>query len=205
MVSKNTIVGIVGAVILTGALAGIMYYENSTFEGTPYENPADAYAITWKEASGSMADETKTGADGTATAVTRAIEVRNLKSVTFELSWTDDESAMSGSDELVIKVTAPSGATATYTPGQSASGTSSPLTVTANLNEMPENVILEAESEADAKAKAGGDNGSGIWTIEVTVNVNSALPMLPIDTGNDWTLKTSYAYFDPVAEKGIKG
>lgn len=195
MVAKDTIIGIVGAVILVAALTGVFYYEGSSAEGA---DGANEYDLTW---------DTRTtdgpGVDGETqeeetTTETLTVEAANITEATFTLTWTDDTGS---ADTFNVTVTSPAGET------ESASGDSEELSVTfENINTVPPDGTVSGDSEEDARSQAADQytatRGQGDWTVEITCeNAGDANPVgtgpaIEEDDGNSWELASELTVYE---------
>ena len=116
--------------------------------------------------------------------VTFDIREHNITSLTVRLTWTDDElvGPLGRRDDLLtLRVEGPS---ALDEPPEEVSGTTGELVLTFDLASVP----------TDDEAKNLGDydftNATGDWSITVSVS-----PRGLRDSGNDWTVTVSYAYY----------
>jgi hypothetical protein len=198
--NKDTVVGILGAVILVAAMVGIFYYEGTQSPqavagGGPGTGP---FAVAWKTNTTSLPDLTGQSAEGDAGSpqVVRVAQ-SNITKVEVVLTWTDDV-ANSGPDQFQLTVRSPSGQTL------NASGDSGSVSVLFNpVNAVPDVNRTGGASEAAAEAALAPQytktNGTGDW--QVTVGMGEAgdvvvppgtpaCPTLPAvcDTGNGWTV-----------------
>lgn len=190
--NKDTVVGILGAVILVAAMVGIFYYEGTQAPGAT-GTPGGGGAGGAGSGAFRLANATLTGGSGNlAAGGTQDISVnvtqQNVASTTFTLTWTDEANLpQNAPDEFRIVVTPPGGGAP-----REATGTTSPLTVSfTNVNGQP----------ASATA-APSTNGTGTWmvTVElVTVGQPGGLPLpgqVPVsDQGNSFDLAASASYW----------
>lgn len=182
--NKDTVVGILGAVILVAAMVGIFYYEGTQAPtgvangpGGPATNPSVRANLTTVDGPKLSSDGSQPAGPGVTKNVT--INQSGVRKVEFTLTWTDDNSAAPGGpDTLKLTVTPPSGAGATAKSDSKDTGT----------------ITLSFENLTAA--------ASGQWavTVEVTSTGDQAPPVpspipLPIsDTGNSWSLATKVGY-----------
>lgn len=194
MVTKDTIIGVVGAVILVAALTGVFYYEGSSAEGA---GGGSQWDVTW-------ATETEEGpsADGSTdedetTEETLAVSATNMTDATFTLTWTDDQGSP---DTFNLTVTSPTGET------RSAEGDSEEISVTfEGVNEVPEEATVPGDSESEAREQAASQytskRGQGDWTVEIAcVNAGDTDPVgagepIEEDTGNSWELSSELTVY----------
>ncbi|HWG92107.1 MAG TPA: hypothetical protein VNZ52_14755 [Candidatus Thermoplasmatota archaeon] len=195
---RDTVVGIVGAVILLGALVGILYVQAASA-------PKDLiYTVAWTSQGGALAPVEGTLTDGDTLTERVPVEVANLTEVTFTLTWTDNEN--SAPDSFTLTVTTPSGRQLPAT-----SRTDGTITVTAtaaDLNPSPTTGQVAAKDEAEAQRKLAQQHtstlGQGEWTVAITLDARDNVPATPVgvpvvprDTGNAFTLNVAYKTYAP--------
>lgn len=184
--NKDTVVGILGAVILVAAMVAIFYYEGTQVPGGT--GGAGGTGGTGGNALYRTANATGPTASGQNTEeVTVDIAQQNLTAVEFLVTWQDD--ANTDPDTFRVTVTGPDGQNATGEGSDGAAGI--PVRVSP---------IATIPNAANAPATTAG---SGTWTISVElVNVGQVggLPLpgqIPVsDQGNAWDLSTALTYFE---------
>lgn len=189
--NKDTVVGILGAVILVAAMVAIFYYE-----GTQVPGGTGGAGGTGGGAGGNALYRTSTAAGPTASGqnteeVTVDITQANVTAINFTLTWTDDV-AQSDPDTFRVTVTGPTGTTYEGT----AEGSDGGEGVVVRIS--PINSVPAAANAAPATL------GQGTWTVSVELvgagQVGGApAPPVPIpgvtDTGNAWDLATDVETF----------
>lgn len=203
MERNDKIVILIAAAIVVIAGIGIFTWSG----GAPDEDSytiIQEYKVTvgWKENTATFSSEDTT-ADGETTEVTKEIDEGNLMSVMFNLSWTDDKAGLFGlkADTLKLEVTPPTGSS--KSDEKEAAEGSIPLTFDVSSMPAPETWTVKAESKEEAREMAlqlarenATDEKTGSWKAAVTVNVGRFITK-GFDSGNDWTLKGSYSYYEP--------
>jgi hypothetical protein len=140
---------------------------------------------------------------------TEMIDKGNVKSITFNLSWTDDRMTFlkrMGLDRLTLEVTTPDGRTISET------NTSAPITGDGTISLCiatdiipPESSFnsVKANNEKDALAKLQLPpyNQDGWSGKEIKINVSVQIGEIRLlkkirDKGNDFELKITYQYYD---------
>ncbi len=191
---KDLIVGIAGGVILIVALLGIIFYQD---DGAAAYGGLNVYEAKWNEETvthtfvGESLSE-KASADHPFTVPANAARVE------CTLSWTDDESTVSSADSFKFDLV--DNVAATAASDEKNSGEiilfSQILDSTPGL---PKGGAVVAETEGDARDAVLAANsstvGMGNWRCKVTLSSVGNLPMLPVDTGNDYALTVKVVYY----------
>ncbi len=200
--NKDTIVGIVGAVILVGAMVGVFWYEGTQASALG----AERFAVNFPNQAGSFPEVKGSTLEGQSTTQTISVDRANLTSLEFSLAWTDDE-AGTAADQFILTVESPDGSIS-----RSKGPATSPISVaidSATLGQAaPEPKTENGRNEADAASRVAaahtGTAGNGNWT--VTIEMSQAgkgtcapqpvgCPAGQGDTGNSWTLKVAYTAY----------
>lgn len=182
--NKDTVVGILGAVILVAAMVGIFYYEGTQAPSGVATGPTTPGAPPGGSANLTVSDGPRLASDGSQPAgatVTKNVTINQtgVRRVEFTLTWTDDASQPPGGpDTLKLTVTPPSGAGA---------GAKSDERNTGSIALTFENLTAAA---------------SGQWmvSVQVTSTGDPATPVpppvpLPVsDTGNSWAVATKVSH-----------
>lgn len=186
---KDTVVGIVGAVILIAAMVGVFYYEGTSADITGAGG--SGWAVTWT--TGTMGGPTADGdtQEGQTSSETLTISAANLTKIEFTLSWTDN---VGSADEFRLVVHPPGGGAP-----KEVTGSQSPLTVVfEDLNAVPTQDEVGGSNEGEARARLAGAHtktgGTGEYHVEVTL-VSAGDQMDPTgtiviqaDDNNAWSL-----------------
>jgi hypothetical protein len=203
MLSKDAMVLIVGVIILAIALTGVVLWEPDEEE---QQETLTSYTLKWEENdriitldSGQINDRNDVNLETT-------IDTANLMKVEFSLQWTDDYEGQrrNFSDLFHIDISAPGGTTATFYPGSSDQGWTSPLIVKAVLNEIPSDVTINATDMDPVTAAIENnttENGRGDWTVNINVDIHRPLWALLRNRNDDYTLTLNYTYYTPLVEE----
>ncbi len=222
LATSDTVVGIIGAVILTGAMVAVFYYENQAGTDAPGASigtGAETFTFVYEEATTRAIDaetqaELAVGATRTHTFQVPAYAYN----VSATIEWTDGDQPIgglgqtaSGPDEFKITLISPSGVR--YDPQE---GTS-PLTsfhfhaTEVDVTPPQTTVVVRGDDAAAAEtqlAESTADaHGVGTWTVEVNmtnVNDNTGRPV-GADAGNDYTLTVVYEHWKPVLQTAATG
>ncbi len=200
MVAKDTLIGIVGAIILVAALTGVFYYEGSQANGAA---GSQAYDVAWssRTVNGPGADGYLE--EGNSEDVELNITTRNLTTATFVLEWTDDTG---DPDRFRVTVTSPDGA---FT--NTSEGNSGRITVTIpGVNSVPPETTIYANTMDGAREKAAdkytATRGVGTWVVTVELvnagdfNPAGTGPPVQEDEGNTWELTSELEAYQPNLE-----
>jgi hypothetical protein len=174
--NKDTVIGIVGAVILVGAMVAVFVYERNSPAAQQAAAAANGGAFSLVTAAGPSAkDSVALGASKDATI---SIARQNLTNATFTLTWT----AGSGKDTLSLMVMGPDGL-GSMTATKSDTGK---VTVTVPI--------------PNAAPTPGSPTTKGVGDWKVTVKFESADPGLPVsppvnppvgtDSSVSWSVST---------------
>lgn len=184
-VKKDTIIGIVGTLILLVAMVGVFRYEASQGAGS-------SFAVDWPVSETAAAALTGRTTEGESQQDGVAIDRANLTKVSFVLEWTDDVQG-SAPDRFNLTVVAPDGTT------RSAEGDAGEVVVTfEGLGNPPPGVQVLGANEAEVSARMARqystNGGAGTWNVTIKLltagDQNAPVGNLAIqaDNGNDWTL-----------------
>ncbi len=140
------------------------------------------------------------------------ISEENVKSITFNLSWTDDRMTFMkrmGLDSLTLEVTMPDGIyyfTETSTSAQITGAGTISHTIIKDI--IPPDTPIEAVDEQDAQAQLRDKSYfDDSWTDQdISINVSVQIGELRIlkklrDQGNDFELKITYEYYNGVLKE----
>jgi hypothetical protein len=180
--NKDTVVGILGAVILVAAMVGIFYYEGTQSPSTVAVGGTGPFAVTWKSDMTSLAAVTGQSPLGQGASKTVNVSAMNLTKAEFTLTWTNDPSPGPGPNHLTLAVKTPDGRTF------NASSNTGTVTVSVTpINPVPSVNRTGGNAEADAQAALASaytaTNGTGTWTVTVTYDAaegqTAGLPLPP--------------------------
>lgn len=193
--NRDTLTGILGAVVLVAAMAGVFLYERGQFQ---------EYALDWQMSeTGTQDFPGSTLQEGNSDSHTVIIEDGTLSRVRATVTWTDD---VGEPDTLNVDVEGPGDEMA-----GSDSGSSSPLEATADVTEAPSMATASGRTAADAEEQAANavasEAGQGTWTITVTLESAPGEPDdgIPVteeaaDGSQSYSLTVAWDVWDPVAQ-----
>jgi|GEM_PF-3746216 len=120
----------------------------------------------------------------------------NLTFIQFELTWEDNREGIvrNLSDQLTMTIDPPPGAQAKFHPTDTLEGCTSPLRITATLNDIPSDITLPKLGMDEVRQKIKGyatSNGKGIWEVNLSIIARDLL-----DWGNEICLIVTYGYYE---------
>jgi hypothetical protein len=211
---NDKIVIIVAVVVLVFAGVGVAMYQSPQ----PINNLSSSitteksYDINWRLQNGSLNTISEFAGKKSPYQGTVMISEENVKSITFNLSWTDDRMTFMkrmGLDRLTLEVTMPDGIyyfTETSTSAQITGEGAISHTIVKDI--IPPDTTIEATDEQDAQTKLVDKlYFDDSWTEKgITINVSVQIGELRIfkkirDKGNDFDLKISYQYYNGVLKE----
>jgi hypothetical protein len=206
---NDKIIIIVGVVIIVIACVVVATYQSPKTPETYSSNTSSekSYDVIWTERNGTPITISKFVPKKSPYEGTVTIPEGNLKSITFNLSWTDDRMTFfkrMGLDSLTLEVTTPDGVTFTET------NTSAPITgevtitytvVTGIIPPDPSSIKANDEKTAQAKLKEKPYYDDSWSNKNIKINVSVQIGEIRIlkkirDKGNDFELTISYQYYD---------
>ena len=216
MVSSDTVVGIVGAVILTGAMIAVFVYENADDgdTGEPFlgDGP-NRYEFTYQTATVTVQDGTGGNMLGPGQSQTWTFEApAYVFDMEARITWSETGvtgPVPSGADQFRIELI-----NTTDDVVESDEGRTSPLAAahghgtTGDDDTRPPqmNVTVMAEDEAQAEQillnSTKGEHGVGTWTVRVTLlDTGSEATDPQADSGNDYAITIQYGFYKPVLQE----
>lgn len=188
--NRDTAVGIVGAIVLVAAMAGVFFYERSQFS---------SYEVAWQAQEAGTASDDGSLDEGASQDHTFTADGEGLSTVRVTLTWTDD---VGQPDTFEVTVQGPNG---TYS--DSDDGASSPLEVEVPIHEAPDTTTATGRSLEDARDQANASatwtDGTGDWTVTVTL-VDAPGEQTPVggqetdpDGSQEYELAFSYERWEP--------
>lgn len=225
MATSDTVVGIIGAVILTGAMVAVFYYENQAGDpgaGAAVGEGAEAFTFTHEQTTTTLIDAEGQASLGEGTSRSHDFQVPAWAyNVTATITWTDDDqpantalgTLVSGPDEFKITLISPSGVR--YDPQMDTSGSLTSFhfhAIAADVTPPSMTVAARGDDEADAlanlEASTADAHGVGSWTVEVNMtNTNDDTgrpagqdPPVGQDAGNPYALTVKIEHWKPVAQ-----
>lgn len=186
--NRDTAVGVVGAMVLVAAMAGVFFYERSQF---------DTYQVDWSQQA--AGGETQTGDldEGNSQSHSLTVDAERLSTVSVALSWSDD---VGEPDTLELVVQGPNG---TY--ADSIEDSSSPLELAFDVHEQPDVSTATGRSLEDAReqvnASTSWTNGTGEWTATVTLvdapGQQAAGQQMSADGSQEYEVALTYEQWAP--------
>lgn len=219
MVSSDTVVGIVGAVILTGAMIAVFYYENNTVDdgGAIIGEGGNVYTFQYEQ-------QNETPVESKTVTVS---QVGGSQDVTFDLpayvfnvhavvTWSETgdqapDPLASGMDAATVQLLNEGGTELDKQTGRSGElmvhhGHDDP----ADTNTTPPQMTVQVrgdspeDAEANLKNETEGEDahGVGTWTIKITLDdTGDSGTAGQTDTSNDFTVTVTYSYWAPVLQQ----
>jgi hypothetical protein len=212
---NDKIIIIVAVVILVIAGVGIaMYQSPKTSSSIPPSTTTGetSYNVIWTIRNGTLNTISEFAGKKSQYQTTIQIPVENLKSITFNLSWTDDHMTFMkrrGLDSLTLEVTTPDGVTFTDTNTSAPKTGYGMITQTVSTGIIPPVSSIKANDENSAQAILKGKTYyDDSWTNKnININVSVKIGEIRIlkqmrDKGNNFDLKISYQYYDGTLNEG---
>ncbi|PKK86655.1 MAG: hypothetical protein CVT48_00040 [Thermoplasmata archaeon HGW-Thermoplasmata-1] len=206
------VAGIAAAAVVIIALSLVLAYFYGDFGmvGSSEEIGAQGsdYLITWQSVQKPAGSSSWYSEESESREVEFKIDDYNVRDVTFNLTWEDDETDLTDYDSFSLVVYDPKGA-------QVASGSSSDgkITMRIDVYSLPPAMTVNADSEAGAINETNrifppNSLGKGTWRAVVKLDDTGSplnqLPVsspLPLDEGNSWKLEAAYRVNEPMAKK----
>lgn len=207
---NDKIIIIVAVVILVIAGIGVaMYQSPKTTSIFPTDMMGEqSYNVTWTVRNGSLGTISEFAHKNSKYEDAVKIPHGNVKSVTFNLSWTDDYMTFlrrMGLDTLTLEVITPDGMTSTQSSKSASVTGQGTITLTVNTGIIPPKLPIKEETENDAQQKLKTPPYyDESWTdkeiiIGVSVQIGEIRPLKRMrDKGNDFELQITYEYYDGV-------
>jgi hypothetical protein len=205
---NDKIIVIVAVIILAIAGGAIAMYQSPKTSNVPPSTLTSqkTFDVIWTPRNSTMNTISDFAGKKSQYQTTIQIPVGNLKSITFNLSWTDDRMTFMkrmGLDSLTLEVTTPDDRTFSET------NTSAPITGEGTITHTVSTGIIPPVSSI----KADGEKNAQImlkeepyydesWTDkDISISISVQIGELRIlkkmrDKGNDFELKITYQYYD---------
>lgn len=211
---NDKIVIIVAVVVLIFAGVGVAMYQspNPTIDTSSIITSEKSYDVIWTLKNGSL--NTISGFAGKKSPYQGTVMISdvNIKSITFNLSWTDDRMTFMkrmGLDSMTLEVTMPDGIYYFSETSKSAQVTGEGnISYTIIKDIIPPDTPIEAVDEEDAQVQLQDQSYfDESWTDkDISINVSVQIGELRIlkklrDQGNDFELKITYQYYDGVLKE----
>jgi hypothetical protein len=210
---NDKIIIIVAIVILVIAGIGVaMYQSPKTTSILPSGMLGEkSYDVIWTVRNGSLSTISEFAHKNSKYEGAVMIPHGNVKSVTFNLSWTDDHMTLlrrRGLDSLTLEVTTPDGITSQQTNTSARLTGKGTITLMVNTGIIPPQTAVKADTEKDAQEKLKiPPYYDDSWTdkqilIGVSVQIGEIRLLKKMrDKGNDFELKITYEYYDGVLKE----
>jgi len=207
MRKNDKIIIIVALVILIIAGVGVaMYQSPKTTSNLPSTTTSEkTYDVIWTIRNGSLDTISDFVGKKSQYETTAMIPEGNVKSIMFNLSWTDDRMTFMkrmGLDRLTLEVTTPDGVTFIETNTSAPITGEGTITYSVSTGIIPP-VSLEANDEqiAQAKLKEKPYYDDTWANKDININVSVQIGEIRIlkrirDKGNDFELTINYQYYD---------
>jgi len=209
---NDKIIVIVAVVILVIAGVFIAMYQSPKTSNVPPSTITSekTYDVIWTLRNGTLDTISEFAGKKSQYQGTAMIPEGNVKSITFNLSWTDDRMTFlkrMGLDSLTLEVTTPDGRTFTETNKSAPITGDGTITYTMTIGIIPP-VSLKATDEktAQAKLKEKPYNDDSWTNKDIKINVSVQIGEIRIikqlrDKGNNFELKITYQYYDGVLKE----
>jgi hypothetical protein len=205
---NDKIIIIVAVVILAIAGAGVAMYQSPKVTSPPPSTITGEknYDVTWTVRNGSLDTISEFAGKKSPYQGTVMITEGNVKSITFNLSWTDDRMTFMkrmGLDSLTLDVTTPDGQTFSDTNTSAAITGEGTISYSISTGIIPPVTPIKAnnDKEAQGKLKSAAYYDESWANKNININVSVQIGELRIlkkirDKGNDFELKITYQYYD---------
>jgi len=212
---NDKIIVIVAVVILVISGVGVaMYQSPKTSSVLPSTLTSEkTFDVIWTQRNGTINTISEFAGKKSQYQTTIQIPVGNLKSITFNLSWTDDHMTFMkrmGLDSLALEVTTPDGRTFIVTNTSAPITGEGTITYTVLTGIIPPVSSIKADDETSAQAKLKGKPYyEDSWTNKnIKINVSVKIGEVRIlkkmrDKGNNFDLKITYQYYDGALKEDI--
>jgi hypothetical protein len=205
---NDKIIVIATVIILVIAGVGIaMYQSPKTSSVLPSTLTSEkTFDVIWTQRNDTMNTISEFAGKKSQYQKTIQIPVENLKSITFNLSWTDDHMTVMkrmGLDSLTLEVTTPDGRNFMETTKSAPITGEGTITYTVSTGIIPPVSSIKADDEKNAQAKLKNKPYyDDSWTNkDIKINVSVKIGEVRIlkqmrDKGNNFDLKITYQYYD---------
>ena len=192
--NKETLTGLLGAVVLVAAMIGVFFYERGQFH---------EYDVTWQQAPSETAQQAQgaTLSTGEAADHTFTLQAPSLATVEVTVTWTDDGG---DPDTFQVLVEGPDGRSG------NAQGSQGELVVEVPVAETPTATSAVGRNEEAARemllSQVATGQGQGTWTVTVTLEAapGATTPVggaeTQADGANDYEVTLQPLVWDPVLE-----
>ncbi|MBU0498151.1 MAG: hypothetical protein KKC68_06825 [Candidatus Thermoplasmatota archaeon] len=202
---KIIIIAAVAVIIIAGV--GIAAYTPEDVKETYAPMMGNSYTITWNTASSNSETISGSASKDAVKKVTYMLDQKNIKSITFNMSWTDDKATLLnrfGLDTLELKITAPDGTEERAQATSAKKTKQGKVSITMMVNSRPPTIdVIQANSSTEAEIKAENNPSSEKFTkeefdlaISVLIGEKRILKKF-MDKGNGFKIDITYEYYYP--------
>ena len=213
---NDKIIIIVAVIVLILAGIGIAAYTPEDVGDRLPEEELNTYTVDWDIRTGSIQSMSEFAGKKSPYEGTIQINQRNLKTVTFNLSWMDDKTTLlgrAGLDTLTLEITTPDGEIREESQKSASKSKTGNIMMDFSVsNGIPSNQPIEAMDmyEAEEELQNNESYYHETWsnedfTITVYVKVGELRPLKKLlKKGNSFKLDVSYEYYypTPIEEEG---
>lgn len=194
--NKDTIIGIVGAVVLVAAMVGVFQYEGSQSASTL---GGAQFQVTWATDSANGPTVSGSTAVGEETEEVLTVEETNLTRSEFTLVWTPGPGS---TNTMRLTVTPPAG---TGLDAQTVEGTGGEISLSFDVpNDVPQDATVFGNSEEEARGRLAAQYtksvGTGDWGVTVAFDsAEGPVPGVPVggDSEVAWDVNTILTRYAP--------
>lgn len=206
---KDLAVGLVGALVLTGLIAGLFVLRDVSPDPGAGFGGTGLYDLTYEEEAHACAASDHCTVEGPASGdlgegeeatLTVNLTALNVTAVTVTLEW---DQPMDDLDRDRFRLALAAGAGVETDCDEEKSGTTGTLSVTCAGVEVPDDrAQVPAASRADALRGAGDDGATGHYAVTVTLDDTSPTAAAdPLDDGNEYTVTVRYRDYHGQVER----
>lgn len=207
---NDKIIIIVAVIVLILAGIGIAAYTPEDVGDRLPERDVLTYIVDWDIRTGSLQSMSEFAGKKSPYEGTVQIDQRNLKTVTFNLSWMDDKTTLlgrAGLDTLTLEITTPDGETRDESRKSASKSKNGNIMMEFQVsNGIPSNEPIEAEDIYEAEDELQNNESyyhetwsNEAFTINVYVKVGEMRPLKKLlEKGNSFNLEITYEYYYPM-------
>jgi len=196
-VKTHVLAGFLVTLIILLVVIFILYGGESILPGKEEKT----YTLTWQEQYSPAIQHSHNLKEREPLLIEDNIIQENLTFIQFELTWEDNREGRirNLSDQLTMTIDPPLGTQAKFHPIDTLEGYTSPLRITATLNDIPRDITLPKVDMDQVHQKIKDyttSNGKGIWEVHLSIDPRDFL-----DRGNDIYLIVTYGYYDVLIDE----
>ena len=203
---RDAVIGVVGGVLVVGALVGILYVEGAKPLAS---GGAFRYAVTWTTAQANGPQAAGVADEGVESLTAFTVQARGLAAVGVVLVWTD---TVGTEDTFRMTVRGPDGRELSGEASNEAGAAGELHLDFTALSPTPTVASVFADDETGALTRArdaAGSAGVGEWTARIELleagDQEAPVPGLPPvaeDTEQAWDLRTLFTRHEPRVARG---